>query len=161
MKTARLERERLKNTEMYWLQEALLAVHDGQYDTAQADYLQAIHLNPVSVPARVGLLWVLIEANDTRQLPVYLRRWETDAIDTPDFWGAYAIAMTKLGWTKRALPWYQRQAKANPQDSALLISYSQTLAKAGSTEEAWRLRHHVLQQLRSMTQPSSLAKVNP
>ena len=161
MKTARLERERLKDTEMYWLQEALLAVHDGHYDTAQAYYLQAIQLNPVSVPARVGLLWVLIEANDTRQLPVYLQRWESDAIDTPDFWGAYAIAMTKLGWTKRALPWYQRQAKANPQDSALLISYSQTLADAGSTEEAWRLRHHVLQQLRSMTQPGSLAKVNP
>lgn len=161
MKTARQEQERLKDTEMYWLQEALLAVHDGQYDSAQAYYQRAIRLNPVSVPARVGLLWVLIEANDTRQLPVYLRRWETDAIDIPDFWGAYAIAMTKLGWTKRALPWYQRQAKANPQDSALLISYSQTLAKSGKADEAWRLRHHVLQQLRSMTKPGTLAKVNP
>jgi predicted Zn-dependent protease len=161
MKTARQEQEQLKDTEMYWLQEALLAVHDGRYEVAQAHYHRAMQINPASVSARVGLLWVLIEANDTRQLPVYLRRWETDAIANPDFWGAYAIAMTKLGWTKRALPWYQRQAKANPQDSALLISYSQTLAKAGETDAAWRLRRHVLLQLRTMTKPGTLAKVNP
>ena len=161
MKTARLEQQRFEDTEMYWLQEALLAVREGRHEAAQADYQRAMRLNPTSVPARVGLLWVLIEANDTRQLPAYLQRWESDALDEPAFWGAYAIALTKLGWTKRALPWYQRQAKANPEDSALLLSYSQTLAEAGKTDAAWRLRRHVLRQLRSMTQSGTLAKANP
>jgi tetratricopeptide (TPR) repeat protein len=160
METARLEQQRFQDMEMYWLQEAMLAVHEGRHEAAQASYQRAMQLNPTSVPARVGLLWLLIEINDSRQLPAYLQRWESDAINEPAFWGAYALALTKLGMTKKALPWYQRQAKANPEDSAFLLSYSQTLAQAGQTDAAWRLRRHVLQQLRSMTHSGTLAKAN-
>lgn len=161
MKIARNEQKHLQDKEMYWLQEAMLSVQEGQHEDAQAHYQRALQLNPESIPARVGLLWVLIEANDTRQLPRYLTRWESEAVNEPAFWGAYAIALTKLGFTKKALPWFQRQAKANPQDSALLLSYSQTLEAAGKTDAAWRLRRHVLRQLRPMIQPDTLTKVNP
>ncbi len=161
METARLEQQRFQDTEMYWLQEAMLAVHAGRHEAAQAHYQRAMQLNPASVPARVGMLWLLVETNDTRRLPAYLQRWEADALNEPALWGVYAYALTKLGRTKRALPWYQRQAKANPEDSALLLSYSQTLAEAGKTDAAWRLRRHVLRQLRSITQSRTRAKANP
>jgi len=160
MHTARLEQQRFRDSEMYCLQEAMLAVHEGRHEAAQASYQRAMQLNPSSVPARVGLLWLLIDINDTRQLPAYLQRWESEALNEPAFWGAYAIALTKLGFTKKALPWYQRQAKANPEDYALLLSYSQTLAQAGKNDASWRLRRHVLRQLRSMTQSGTLTKAN-
>jgi predicted Zn-dependent protease len=148
------------HNETYWLQRALVAVHGEQHEAAKTCYEQALQLNPRSVPARVGMLWLLIETNNTRLLPAYLQRWEADAIKEPAFWGAYAIALSKLGQNKRALPWYRRQAQANPQDSALLLSYSQTLDQTGNTEAAWRLRRHVLQQLRSVTPNGGLAKAD-
>jgi tetratricopeptide (TPR) repeat protein len=155
IKIARREQPRLQDSEMYWLQEALFAVHEGHYDDAEVHYQHALRLNPKSIPARVGLLWLAIESDNPQYLTLYLKRWQTEALTEPAFWGVYAVAMTKLGLAQQALPWYARLAKASPKDISLLLNYSQTLRQAGQIDAAWRLRSHILSQFRSLsTQPT-------
>jgi tetratricopeptide (TPR) repeat protein len=155
IKIARREQPRLQDSEMYWLQEALFAVHQGHYDDAKVHYQHALQLNPKSIPARVGLLWLAIESDNLQYLTLYLKRWQTEALTEPAFWGVYAVAMTKLGLAQEALPWYARQVKASPKDISLLLNYSQTLRQAGQIDAAWRLRNHILSQFRSLsTQPT-------
>jgi tetratricopeptide (TPR) repeat protein len=157
IKIARREQLRFQDSEMYWLQEALFAVHEGHYDDAEVHYQHALRLNPKSIPARVGLLWLAIESNNLQYLTLYLNRWQNEALTEPAFWGAYAVGMTKLGLVKEALPWYARQVKAKPQDVSLLLNYSQTLRQAGQVDAAWRLRDRIFSQFQSLsTQPTIL-----
>ena len=149
---ARDELQLFQDAEMFWLQEALLSIHEERYKDADMQYHQALQLNPESNSARIGLLWLLIQTDDVQRLPHYLQQWQTEALTEPAYWGAYAIALTKLGWTQQALPWYQRQTIANPQDSNLLLSYSEALAQAGQTDVAWRRRHSALHQFRTAAQ---------
>lgn len=149
---ARNEPQQFQNVEMYWLQEALLSVHEERYTDADRQYHKALQLNPASTSARMGLLWLLIQTNDVQRLPHYLQRWQADALTESAYWGAYAAALSKLGWAQEALPWYQRQANAKPQDSNLQLNYTHALAQAGQTDAAWKRRRGELNQLRSAAQ---------
>ena len=149
IKIARNKLKQFQDVEMYWLQEALLSVQQERYSDADTQYHRALQLNPESSSARMGLLWLLIQTNDVQRLPHYLQRWQSDALTDAAYWSAYATALSKLGWVQEALPWFQRQAQAKPQDSNLQQSYTQALAQAGQTDAAWHLRRGKLNQLRS------------
>ena len=150
---ARREPEKFENIEMYWLQRALSATHHHQIAMAVNHYERALSIAPQSKTARLGLLWLAIDNGDDRALPALLQRWRTDAETDPAFWQVYAVALTQLGLTRQALPWYHRLAQSNPTDTTVLLNYAQALAHSGQHDAARRLRHHAVSQLR----PSMIA----
>ncbi len=135
------------SSEPYWLLRAQLANHDKHPQQARAAYQQVLKLNPQSSPARAGLLWLLIDHYSTTggeraDLARHIARWQNEALADETLWSAYAAGLHKLGRLDEALPWYARQARANPKDAAWLQSYADALEQAGRGDTAWRLRRH-------------------
>ncbi|MBI2779155.1 MAG: tetratricopeptide repeat protein [Gammaproteobacteria bacterium] len=135
------------SSESYWLLHAQLANHNKHPQQARAAYQQVLTLNPQSSPARAGMLWLLIDnysntASERADLARYVARWQNEALADETLWSAYAAGLHKLGRLDEALPWYARQARANPKDAAWLQSYADALEEAGRGDTAWRLRRH-------------------
>jgi predicted Zn-dependent protease len=147
--TAHRQEQRFHDSEMYWLLRAQLAIHQERLTEAGSAYEQALQLNAESVPARVGLLWLLIQTDDKRRLKEHLYQWKEAALTKANFWGAYAIGLMNLGRVKDALPWFERQARANPHNHAFLLSYADALGQAGQSSAARRLDQYILAQIRS------------
>lgn len=156
MNVASQREQHFQNNEMYWLLNAQLAAHYERIPEAQAYYEQALQINPKSVSARVSLLWLMIQSDDNKRLSEYIPRWQKDAIADSSFWGAYAVALFKLGRIKDALPWFEKQTHAKPQEYNALLAYADALDQAGHTAASWRLRRHVLQKLRVKFQQQQL-----
>jgi tetratricopeptide (TPR) repeat protein len=148
MEVASQKEQDFKNSEMYWLLHAQLAAYHERLPEAQAHYEQALQINPKSVSARVSLLWLMIQNDDKTRLREYIPLWEQDAIADSSFWGAYAVALFKLGRINDALPWFAKQTHAKPQEYGSLLAYANALGQTGRTTASWRLRRHVLQKLR-------------
>ncbi len=135
------------SSESHWLLRAQLANHNKHPQQARAAYQQVLKLNPQSSPARAGLLWLLIDnysntGGERADLARHIARWQNEALADGTLWSAYAAGLHKLGRLDEALPWYARQARANPNDAAWLLSYADALGQAGRGDTAWRLRRH-------------------
>lgn len=152
---AKREESKFQNQEMYWLLLAQSANHDGQKSEARNAYHRALALNPNSVSTRITLLWFEIDHGEKKQLDLYLQKWRTEALKNPEFWGPYAAGLVSLQRTKESLPWFERKVRQKPNDYLWVLSYADALTQAGRTDQAWRLRRHVYQQLRPL-----LAKEN-
>jgi hypothetical protein len=137
----------LAEGESYWLLRAELMRHKKVWPEVAASYERALALNPPSVAARTGLLWTLIELRQYPRLAEHLRAWEADAESDSRYWGAYAAGLDAMGRTGEALPWFERHAKASPDDLLWLLSYADALARTGREDSAWRLRRHALGKL--------------
>jgi tetratricopeptide (TPR) repeat protein len=156
MEVASRREQHFQNTEMYWLLKAQLYAHHERLPEAQAYYEQALQINPKSVSARVSLLWLMIQNDDNKRLKEYIPRWQQDAIADSSFWGAYAVALFKLGRIKEALPWFEKQTRTKPQEYNSLLAYADALDRTGRAAASWRLRRHVLEKLRVKFQQQKL-----
>jgi len=135
-------------TERYWLLKAHSETHAGRKLAALASYDRALEVNPASKSARVGWLWLAVESGDKQELPLRLREWRTEAGREPAYWGAYAAALLALNRPKEALPWFERQARAKPDDYLWLLTYADALQRSGQASDGWQLRRHVLLRIR-------------
>jgi len=150
LKFARSKSHLFFDNEIYWLQEAVFANYQLRYTDARSHYKKALALTPKSLAARVGLLWVLLESGDQRELSRLLLRWQHDAANESAYWRVYALAYQKIGLLSKALLWYQREVKANPDDVDLLLSYSTAFDKIGQLDAALQFRQLALQNIRQL-----------
>lgn len=134
--------------EMYWLLKAHVAQHDGRTAAAREAFHRALALNPASVPSRVTLLWFEIDGGDPLQLSRLLQEWEGEAPDNAAYWGPYAAGLMRLHRAGEALPWFERQVGAKPDEPAWALEYAEALTLSGRTDEALRLRRAAYDQLR-------------
>lgn len=149
IKIANDNEAQFQNLEMYWLMRAQLDTHGNKPKIAIKHYQQALKVNPASTTAKEGILWNLIEQNDKQLLQSYIKIWNRDALENPSMWGAYGLALVKVGQNKEALPWFERKSRTDPDDYLWLLTYADVLNKAGQADTAWRLRKYVLFNLRS------------
>ncbi len=137
------------DSEMYWLMHAQLNTYENKPEIALKNYQQALKVNPASTTAKEGVLWNRIGLNDRPSLQSYIKRWRADASTNPSLWGAYGMALSKVGRNKEALPWLERKSRANPDDYLWLLTYADVLSGSGHADTAWNLRRYVLLNLRS------------
>ena len=141
-------------SERYWLLKAHSESHAGRKSAALAFYHRALEVNPTSKSARVGWLWLAIDAGDKQDLPTRLHDWRSEAAKESEYWGPYAAALLALNRPKEALPWFERQARVKPNDYLWLLTYADALQRSGQVTAAWQLRRHVLVQIRREGLPS-------
>ena len=143
------DEEKFARSEMYWLLQAHLARHEARKPLARSAYQRALALNPGSVPTRLQLLWFEIDGGNSPQLEGYLQQWQADAQGEPAYWSAYAVALLQLKKPHDALVWFERQARAKPEDDLWSLSYAQALEQAGQAEAARRRRAALLPRLKA------------
>lgn len=149
MKKAASNEQQFQNVEMYWLMQAQLEIQQKNPKIATSHYQQALLINPQSAIAKEGILWNLIGQNDKPALESYLKMWHHEASQTPSLWSVYAIALTHLGKNKEALAWFERKLRNNPDDYLWLLTYADTLNRAGYVDKALQQRKYALFQLKS------------
>ena len=137
----------LHRAEQYWLLAAALSVRHKKYLEAKLLYERALALDANSVYARLGWLWSTMELKNKQGLYRALRQWRGMAESEPEFWTAYAIALDRLGRPTEALEWYEREARANPEQIDVVAAYADALGRAGRNTAAWRLRRYMLESL--------------
>lgn len=155
LQTADADKRQFEPLEMYWLKRAQLHGHDHQMQQVLADYQQALKANPASIVAKEGVLWALIEQRDKQNLANFLQLWQQDAMTTPSLWGVYGLGLSQLGRDEQALAWFERSVKLNQDNYLWLLTYADTLAKAGHADAALDLRQHVLFKLRAKLRQSN------
>jgi predicted Zn-dependent protease len=151
---ARKDEEKFAKSEMYWLLEAQLASHDASKARARTAYQRALALNPASVATRVQLLWFEMDAGNPSQLGGYLQQWQADAQAEPAYWPAYAVALLQLKKPQESLVWFERQARAQPQDVMWGLNHAQALEAADQKDAARRLRSSLLPRLKEKLGPA-------
>ncbi|MDQ3059339.1 MAG: tetratricopeptide repeat protein [Pseudomonadota bacterium] len=151
---ARNDEEKFAKSEMYWLLEAQLASHDASKARARSASQRALALNPASVATRVQVLWLEIDGGSPPQLDGYLQQWRGDAQAEPAYWAAYAVALLQLKKPQEALVWFDRQARAQPNDALWGLSHAQALEAAGQKDAARRLRGSLLPRLKEKLGPA-------
>lgn len=141
--TAQREEHRFVQSEMYWLLQAHLATHERRMADAQTAYDAALQVNSASLSARIGTLWLELETGDKDRLARHLDQWRNEAADDPLYWAPFAAGLASLGRVSESLPWFDRQARHEPDNLLWQMSYADALARSGRSIQAWRLRNHV------------------
>lgn len=129
----------------------------GDYDRAQRAYLKVVSLDPDSVAARAGVLWLLMDHADDRQkqrgrrnrweLRRLLTAWRGMAQEEPSLWLPFATGWAMLGRSRDAVDYYQREWIRRPNDHLWLLGYISTLDAVSRSSDARRLRRFALDQL--------------
>jgi polysaccharide biosynthesis protein PelB len=145
---AQSEETKFSSSEMYWLLEAHIANHDGRKQRARSAYIQALALNPASVPIRVQTLWFEIDGGDKQQLGEHLANWQADAQADPSYWAAYAVAQLQLKNVDESLVWFAKQVREKPDDILWQLSYVSALSLTGRPDEVQRLRRKIALRLK-------------
>jgi lipopolysaccharide biosynthesis regulator YciM len=139
-----------KDIELYWLQSALEAIREHEYNKADKYYNRALSINSNSKSAEIGLLWLYIETDDKKRLTEYFTRTKYNSVSLgPEYWQVYAVALAKLGWTDQAQHWFQLLIKNNNQDISILKSFSETLSYAGKQDSATRINNYIFSSQRN------------
>jgi tetratricopeptide (TPR) repeat protein len=123
----------------YWMLRARLDASRGRRGRAIEDYRQALVADPKSAASRSGLIWLLAGAHDREALSRCLAGWASDAWSDPALWHAYAAGLEELGRRREALSFYEREARADPDDEEAMQRYAQALARAGERAAAAEL----------------------
>jgi tetratricopeptide (TPR) repeat protein len=132
------------NNESYYLQNALVALHNKKYREAEKYYNHALSINPNSTAAEIGLLWLYVEINDYKNLTAYFSRIRNKkASSIPEFWQVYAIALAKLGWTEQSQYWHRLIINNKKHDINTLKLFSESLVNAGKNNSAARLNKYI------------------
>jgi tetratricopeptide (TPR) repeat protein len=137
--------------ESYWLLRAAVAQHLERIAEAEKFYGAALKVNPGSLSARLGALWLCIDHRVTDKLGRYLRLWEREAVRSPELWDAYGAGYVTLKDYRKALPWFHLQKSLHAEDNLWVLSYADVLQQNGQHRPAWRLRRQVLSRLAAHT----------
>jgi tetratricopeptide (TPR) repeat protein len=145
---AELEPAGFVGKEEYWLLKAESYQHAGQAARAIEAYETALRINPSSVTPKAAILSSVVEQKDTAQLRRWVEAWRTVAETEPELWGPYALGLDRLGRTREALRFYERQLVHSPGDDQLILEYADALERTGNGARALELRRGVFPRLR-------------
>jgi tetratricopeptide (TPR) repeat protein len=111
----------------YWMLRARLDERAGRIASAAEHYRRALGVDPGSPAARSGLIWLYVAARDRSALSESLAAWASDAADEPELWRPFAAGLELLGRREDALAFYERAARANPDDREAADLYLRAL----------------------------------
>lgn len=113
-------------------------------DAAERLYRKVLALQPGSAGARLGLLWLWIDAQRRTPLRQALVEWAPLADDDARYWGAFAAGWETVGEPHRALAWYARRLQDNPRDALWWLNLADALDATGRRADAWQARRRGL-----------------
>jgi hypothetical protein len=154
LRLAKKDETKFAKNEMYWLLEAQLASHDANKPRTRSAYQHALALNPAAVSTRVQLLWFEMDGGNLQQLDSHLRQWQADAQANPAYWAVYAAALLSLKKPQESLVWFERQARAQPDDALWGLQHAHALEESGQASAARRLRASLLPRLKEQISPA-------
>ena len=141
-------RKRFAGSADYWQYVGDYAFTQRNFATARQAYLKALSITPGNAGVRSALLYTLAKSDHLKMLRHYLTAWESNGTSDPQLWQAFAMAYSRLGKTRRALPWYKRAVHAQPKNYLLILQYADALQHDHRFELALRMRHYALMKLR-------------
>ncbi len=142
------QRQRLEPQQQYWLVRAETLSHLGKVDEALVGYQEALWRAPESRDIRLAMMWLLIDYKKLGRLKPLLSKWKRVAENDPRFWGGFATAYMLLEEPRKALPYFERKYRKNPEDYLWVLYYADALETSGYDERAWRLRQYAWLTLR-------------
>ena len=125
------------------------AYHQNLGQTAQARrHLEAgLRLAPASADMQQALLWLLIDNNDAVALRQLLSTQEMAWRQSPELHDALAAAYQALSLPQTALDRYLKpHVQEHQNDFLWLMNYADALDQNQQSDQAWRLRRHLLSQ---------------
>lgn len=134
--------------EEWWVLRGDVHGHFGDKSIARASYRKALERNAASVPARAALLWDAIERDDVPELKKLLFAWRADAALEPAYFGPFAVGLDRIGRSKEALPFFERQWQLAPRDYLWGLEYADALERVGRHDEALAARRRTFKSLR-------------
>ena len=120
----------------------------GSPDLALADYRGALRIDPANRYARIALLWFLIDRRDITALKAEMREATARGKNDPEFDGVLGAAWLTLGEPARAVEYFARVLKRNPDDYLWLMNYADALEQNNQADMAWRVRRHAWMKVR-------------
>ncbi|MES1952409.1 hypothetical protein S4A8_16202 [Salinisphaera sp. S4-8] len=117
-------------------------------DRARVAYLKSLSLAPDDAGVRSALLYTLAEGGYTDELARYVNAWSDDAKNDVRQWPVFAMAYSRLGQTRMALPWFDRAVEHDPDNYLLVLDYADALERGRRFDSARRMREYALLELR-------------
>ena len=114
----------------------------GRSDLALADYRAALKIDPDNRFARIALMWLLVDRRDLAALRREIPAAAARARDDTAFQGVLGAAWLVLDDPARAVAYFGRVLKSNPDDYLWLLNYADALEQNNQAEMAWRVRRH-------------------
>ena len=130
------------------LARGLLAERAGRFAEAERLYLHGLSQQPRNSLLRARLLWLFVDRVDRSKLERALQQWEGEAQSVPVMWLPMGAANQLLSRNTRALQWFNRHLRDNPQDTLALAAYADALEASGREAAALQLRSRLLNRLR-------------
>lgn len=117
-------------------------------DKARMAYLKSLSLSPYDVGTRSALLFTLAEGGYRDELARYVHAWSDDAKNDARQWPVFAMAYSRLGQTRMALPWFDRAVHNDPDNYLLVLDYADALERGRRFDSARKMREYALTELR-------------
>ena len=150
------ETAELQKSPDYWNLAASIHQKNGQQDAALAAYEQALMLDKNNSSALSGLLWALIDAQDSDAIAEFILQHKATAESEPALWSPFGIAYLQLGLAEQSLTWFDRQLDRIEADYNMLLTFADALEYAGRAEPARKVRLYTIRKLRpALTQGSA------
>ena len=132
----------------YWQLYGDYQFQQRDLEKARVAYLRALSISPGDIAARSALLYTLAESGHHDELARYVSVWASDARNDPRQWPVFAMAYSRLGQTRVALPWFDRAVQNDPDNYLLVLDYADALERGRRFDSARRMRGYAVTQLR-------------
>jgi predicted Zn-dependent protease len=132
----------------YWQLYGDYQFEQRHLDRARIAYLKSLSLSPDDAGVRSALLYTLAEGGYTEELARYVNAWSDDAKNDARQWPVFAMAYSRLGQTRMALPWFDRAVQRDPDNYLLVLDYADALERGRRFDSARRMRQYALTELR-------------
>ncbi len=127
------------------LAKGTLAERERRRGDAEQIYIGGIQRFPQLGTFRERLLWLYIDEGRREQVAGLLHAWRPLAERSGALWLPFAVANQMLGQHERALAWYRRHLRSNPNDWLIQAAYVDALEASGRHEQALRKSRLLLQ----------------
>jgi tetratricopeptide (TPR) repeat protein len=114
----------------------------GHPELARGDYREALRIDPTHRLARIAFMWFLIDRRELPELRKQLALALEQGKDDPQFDGVIGAAFLTLGDSQRAVGYFAKVLKRNPDDYLWLLNYADALEQNNQPDVAWRVRRH-------------------
>ncbi len=142
--------KRLQKLPSYWSLVASIRVKQGDSAAAMRAYQQAIAIDASNINALNGLLWLLIDQQETRAINVFLTEYDTVAQSQPALWSAFAVGHLQIGNANQSLAWFEKLGDGIDADYNMLLTYADALEYTGLADKSRKVRLYALRKLRPL-----------
>ncbi|WP_058480664.1 tetratricopeptide repeat protein [Legionella waltersii] len=121
--------------------------HVNQYPLAYALWDKILSGFPQTSKIKEGLIWFLVDVNDTKVLKQFLMKWCHDLANKPELWRVYSVALSSLGKYRLALTISLEHYPEIQKDYAALMDLNDLLQKTDQPYWAYIASRNALNQL--------------